>query len=94
MVGLGFTPKYLSKGMKSFLNSEPLSNRTFLGLGYLFIQIWLNSLEIQAEDFVIHDDSAILNHPVLGPINIMDVKGALLEHPWYLVVDFLLYIGL
>jgi hypothetical protein len=73
VVGLGLTPKSFNSGMKSFLNSLPLSNKTFCGWGYLLNLTLLNNCEIQADDLS-SGTSAISNHPVAGSMNVIAVK--------------------
>ena len=87
VVGTGFIAKSRNKGMKSFLNSDPLSKTTFLGLGYLVSHVWLNNWLIRADVLSITvctpfltssmsklGTSAISNHPVAGSTNVMHVS--------------------
>ena len=80
VVGLSFTPNSLSNGMKSFLNSKPLSKCTYLGFRYIN-QIWSNSLEIQAEVSSTLCTSTIVNQPLLWSINNMTVKVKIIGIP-------------
>ena len=66
VVGLGFIAKSSSNGIKSFLNSDPLSKRTRFGLGYLHNHVWSKSWEILAEDLSFNGTSFISNQPVAG----------------------------
>ena len=50
MVTFGLIERSFSKGTKSFLNSDPLSKTTFLGLGYLASHVCSNRRLILVED--------------------------------------------
>ena len=81
VVGLGFIAKSSSNGIKSFLNSDPLSKRTRFGLGYLHNYIWSNSWEILAEDLSFTGTSVISNQPVAGSMNVMAISDNSIGNP-------------
>ena len=85
-VKTGLISKSFSKGVKSRLNSEPLSNTTLCGRGYLHSHVLLNSWITLADDLSMYSSlpSAtpsrsnvgilnLSNHPVAGSIIFIQV---------------------
>ena len=75
VVGVGLILKSFNRGRKSFLNSEPLSNITLFGRGYLDNHTSSKKLLIFDEDLLIVGTSATSNHPVAGSRNVITVNS-------------------
>ena len=90
IVKTGFISESFIKGVKSHLNSDPLSNTTLHGLGYLLRHVLLNNWLTQADDLSTYSPllpitslksyvgiSTISNQPVVGSIIDIQVRIAL-----------------
>ena len=82
VVGLGLISKSCNNGMTSLLNYELLSNRTYLGIGYLNNQASLNNCDTHADDSSFSGTSEISNQPVTGSINVMAVSVSIIGDPF------------
>ena len=83
VANVGLTEKYLSNGPQFLLNSDPLSEITLRGLGYLESHTSLNIRYIMAKDWSMIGNYEISNYPVA-------VSTKVMHNSWKLFVTILL----